>query len=91
MQQVCEYCLYYGDSPIGVPTGGFCHRYPPTIAMVMTKDGPGAAGSAATPVNRSGWCGEWIQGPIIKVVGVTGEATHSPNGNSKRVTISQNE
>ena len=64
----CETCLYYEDTPLGVPGGGFCHRMPPTCVIGMTQDGPRPLGSSHTPVTAKGWCGEWRQGQLIKVV-----------------------
>ncbi len=62
----CETCSFFEDSPT-VPTGGVCHRDPPTIAWGTTPEGqPAPAASAHPPTNYKGWCGGWVKGQLIK-------------------------
>ena len=63
-EETCDVCIYFEDSPV-VPTGGVCHRHPPTMAFGMTPQGPQPAASAFPPTNSKGWCGEWKKGKLV--------------------------
>jgi len=66
-EETCKICAYSEDAA-HVPSGGVCHRYPPTMAFAMTpKSGLQPAASAPPPTNYDGWCGEWKKGNLVKV------------------------
>ena len=64
--ETCETCAYFNENA-GVPNGGFCRRYPPTIVFIPTPAGPKGGGSSPTLTTRNGWCGEWKKGSVIRL------------------------
>lgn len=65
MANTCDCCTYWEER---VANTGFCHRNPPVNVVVVTPDkGPIIAGSHIPMTEARGWCGEWIQGSVIKL------------------------
>ena len=64
--ETCDQCAHFDDAGV-VPDVGFCHCHPPTVAILMTQNGPQPAGSVFTPTKRKSWCGEWKKGSLVKL------------------------
>jgi len=65
-KETCDGCVYFEESPI-ITNGGLCHCNPPTVMLVVTKEGPRPGGSTFPPTLKTSWCGRWKKGNLIKV------------------------